>query len=103
MLLRGAQAVLGLGHVPHPAQTMTAREGGFRRDMAFVRANFWGWGKWGARFSIRRLPRLNLRLWDAVKWPDGRGKADCGVRCRADQVVKRGEGGAGGKSRGIVD
>jgi len=79
--LGGAQVVLDLGHVPHPAQTMTAREGGFRQDMAFLRANFWGWGKLGTRFSIGRLPRLDLGLREAVKWPDGHGKADCGVRC----------------------
>ena len=82
---------------------MAAGEGGFRRDMAFVRANFWGWGERGARFIVGRLPQLNLGLRDAVEWPDGRGKADCGIRCRADQVVKRGEGRAGGKARGIVN
>ena len=101
-LLR-AQVVLGLGHGPHPARmTMTAGEGGFRRDMFLVRANFWGWVKQGTRFSSARRPRLELGFQEAIRGPDGRDEADWWVWCHLEHVIKR-VGGTGVTARGSVD
>jgi len=100
--LGGAQAVLGSGHGRRPVVRTIAREGGFRRDMFLVRANFWDWGRQGTRFSSAWRPRLELGFREAVRGPDGRDEADWWVWCRLEQVIQR-VGGTGVTARGSVD
>jgi len=102
----GAHKVLGSGHAGHhpiARMTATAREGGFCQDMLLVRANFWNWGKWGAGCSSVQWPQWDQGFQKLVRWPDGRGEADCGVWCCYDQVIERAVEGVGVAASGIVN
>jgi len=82
---------------------MTAREGWFRRYLSLVRANFLNWGKCGARCSSARWPWWERGFRKTVRWPNGRGEADCGIGCRRKQVIKGAGEGAFFAASGIVD
>jgi len=100
-----AHSILGSwhGHRPNARTTMTAREGWFRRYRSLVRANFCNWGKCGARCSSARWPRWERGIRKTVRWPNGRGEADCGIGCRHKQVIKGAGEGAFVAASGIVD